>query len=911
MRAVVGRCCFVLVLLATGGAEAWSDGPLCAARSEEPQSLCQPTGGRLSLSDSREQCWPDSVATVGSDEGSGPRDFMSTARKNMQTADLLYKSGKLEDALLHLRSVEQEPTRVADRIALRRGELLRELNMPEQACEAYALATQSPDREVAVRAQIGSVYCALEASDKKAEAQLQALLSRYPHLTARESLSFTLALARERWGNPQGAAALLRKIDLERPATPVAGRARAELARLREQGVKVEPYNWREQVLRAERLLHSGPVEDAADAVDAMREEAKTNPSLRVQVEQLDSRIARVQGRFDQIKPKPGSAGASLVTTAVIAAPGEPTLGERRIAAVRGNRSAAKLSSGQVRQLLELAIEYGDAGLATEMVGEVTTRRVFGPDLRFMLGLRASGLAEDGAVAGLFESLLQTRGYQLAAHYYRARALERQSRLAEAEAEFQNVVTADQSEGYYAMWANGRLEALREQVGGSCLPPREEPGRGPHAPAPPISLACHAPVAAVSAPTPLSAVSGQTPEVLSGPDAALLSSAESSAREELAVTREEIAASYETEPLQSREEDSEPFSFDDGAVAAVLADSEAEGVRSNVAAPSSTASVISPPVLEPSVAAPAPRPMPTVIEIREPAARRIRALELLVPLATQHGEAFPWLLRAQDLVELERFDEAADELSEAYIAWRDAKGGAPIRSGLLSLLTGQPPPRRPASPQLRKARLALDEDARLRMSELATLLGDAGIGFRLGGNGKFQPRAYADSVEQAAAKFGIDPNLLFAVMRVESVFNRRILSGAGAVGLMQIMPHTGQRIAYRLKIDDFEPTQLLTPQRSLEFSAWYLASLVRRFDGRLPLAIAAYNGGPHNVRLWLRNNRPDMPLDAFLERIPFKETNHYVRRVLSFYASYRAQVHLPAAPLLVALPRLEPDPMAF
>jgi soluble lytic murein transglycosylase len=207
--------------------------------------------------------------------------------------------------------------------------------------------------------------------------------------------------------------------------------------------------------------------------------------------------------------------------------------------------------------------------------------------------------------------------------------------------------------------------------------------------------------------------------------------------------------------------------------------------------------------------------------------------------------------------------------------------------------------------------MGLDEEARLRMSELASVLGDAGIGFRLSRSGSFQPRAYSDEVNSAAAKFGLDPNLLFAVMRVESVFNRRILSNAGAVGLMQIMPHTGQRIAYRMGLEDFEPTQLLAPRRNLEFSAWYLSSLLRRFEGRLPLAIAAYNGGPHNVRLWLRNNRPEMPMDAFIERIPFKETNNYVRRVLSFYAVYRGQQNLPMTQLMVALPRLEPDPLAF
>jgi soluble lytic murein transglycosylase len=128
---------------------------------------------------------------------------------------------------------------------------------------------------------------------------------------------------------------------------------------------------------------------------------------------------------------------------------------------------------------------------------------------------------------------------------------------------------------------------------------------------------------------------------------------------------------------------------------------------------------------------------------------------------------------------------------------------------------------------------------------------------------------------------------------------------------MQIMPATGERIAQKLGVGDFDASELLDPQLNLDFSAWYLASLLERFDGRLPLAIASYNGGPHNVRLWLRENPPHMPLDAFLERIPFSQTHEYVRRVLAFYAQYRAQQNLPMTRLSVELPRLRPDMMAF
>jgi soluble lytic murein transglycosylase len=128
---------------------------------------------------------------------------------------------------------------------------------------------------------------------------------------------------------------------------------------------------------------------------------------------------------------------------------------------------------------------------------------------------------------------------------------------------------------------------------------------------------------------------------------------------------------------------------------------------------------------------------------------------------------------------------------------------------------------------------------------------------------------------------------------------------------MQIMPSTGRRIAIKLGRPEFRVSDLLDPETNVEMSAWYLASLLKRFDGRLPLAIASYNGGPHNVRLWMRRHHAAMPLDAFLERIPFSQTHRYVRRVLTHYAAYRAQRDLPMRELSVELPTPQPDVMAF
>ena len=159
--------------------------------------------------------------------------------------------------------------------------------------------------------------------------------------------------------------------------------------------------------------------------------------------------------------------------------------------------------------------------------------------------------------------------------------------------------------------------------------------------------------------------------------------------------------------------------------------------------------------------------------------------------------------------------------------------------------------------------------------------------------------------------YGVDPNLLLAVMRVESVYQKHIVSYAGAVGLMQIMPRTGQLIAHALGRTDFTPADLLDPHVNLEFAAWYLSSLIRRFDGHLPLAIAAYNGGPHNVRRWIQESPEDMPLDALLERIPFSQTHRYVRKVLVHYEAYRRQHELPTPQLSVVLPAPRVDPLAF
>lgn len=285
----------------------------------------------------------------------------------------------------------------------------------------------------------------------------------------------------------------------------------------------------------------------------------------------------------------------------------------------------------------------------------------------------------------------------------------------------------------------------------------------------------------------------------------------------------------------------------------------------------------------------------------------------LEPIVEEHGEAFPWMGRAMDFLRLGEREQAGRQLYEAFLAWRAANGRPIRRAGLESVARGAERPRRAVSWPTRRARQALTNEQRHELAEIGADLGDIGVSTGFGGWDRVseRPRAYAESVERAARRHGLDPNLLFAVMRVESVYQKEIVSYAGAIGLCQIMPRTGQLIADAVGKDDYTTADLLDPDTNLDFAAWYLRSLIERFDGRLPLAIASYNGGPHNVRRWMQGLPADLPLDTFLEHIPFDQTHRYVRRVLTHYRAYRAQEGLPMIALSTELPAQRVDRVAF
>lgn len=148
--------------------------------------------------------------------------------------------------------------------------------------------------------------------------------------------------------------------------------------------------------------------------------------------------------------------------------------------------------------------------------------------------------------------------------------------------------------------------------------------------------------------------------------------------------------------------------------------------------------------------------------------------------------------------------------------------------------------------------------------------------------------------------------LVLAVVRQESEYDAAAISHAGARGLMQLMPATAKSVAKKAGLRYSKYKLTADPDYNLALGQSYLASLIDDYDGYLPMAVAAYNAGPHRVRQWVRAygdpRDPDVDAIDWIEMIPFAETRNYVQRVLENVQVYRLRL----ADTEVAL-RLEED----
>jgi soluble lytic murein transglycosylase len=154
------------------------------------------------------------------------------------------------------------------------------------------------------------------------------------------------------------------------------------------------------------------------------------------------------------------------------------------------------------------------------------------------------------------------------------------------------------------------------------------------------------------------------------------------------------------------------------------------------------------------------------------------------------------------------------------------------------------------------------------------------------------PAFFSTAIFDEAKKQNVDPNLVSAVIRQESIFDPKIVSPAGAIGLMQIMPYTGVVLAKQLDTP-FETDSLYNPLYNVKLGTFYLKDLLKDFNDNLVLVLSSYNAGPHNAKKWYQKNKKE-EFDLFIEDIEFTETRGYVKKVIANYWTYRELSRIPA-----------------
>lgn len=251
--------------------------------------------------------------------------------------------------------------------------------------------------------------------------------------------------------------------------------------------------------------------------------------------------------------------------------------------------------------------------------------------------------------------------------------------------------------------------------------------------------------------------------------------------------------------------------------------------------------------------------------------------------ADRLGVPFPWrALPHPSIATQSVMDDPAVQLA-FYL--RAAGQIDDARRAFIAALTALPEEQQPAL-----AQLAIDEHWYDRASIAIARLGkqDDPAWFSLR-----YPMPWRDAVDEQAKNQGVAADWLYAVMRRESLFMSDVGSGAGAQGLMQLMPATARWINRKADLQ-LDAIDLHDPATNITLGAAYLAHLNRLYDGQMPLAVAAYNAGPGRVKQWRPDDR-SLPGDIWVDTIVFDETRNYVRAVMGARVIYRWRTALMAA----------------
>lgn len=250
----------------------------------------------------------------------------------------------------------------------------------------------------------------------------------------------------------------------------------------------------------------------------------------------------------------------------------------------------------------------------------------------------------------------------------------------------------------------------------------------------------------------------------------------------------------------------------------------------------------------------------------------------LAKFADDYAQKWPELQAISDLASVGLYDLSGVMLGDWYELWQLQ---ARKRDATARRLNGTAPE---AWRELFLAARDHHDTARFLYGIWETLPAeDAPEAYRLG-----YPLAHDRYVWTHARDHDLDPFLVLGLMRQESTYNASARSRVGARGAMQIMPRTGHLLADLAHDVRFDAGDLEDPTLAVGYGIRYIGLLMERFGGVYPLAVASYNGGPFNVSAWLQGTGMDMPLDAFVEHIPYRETRDYVKKVSEGYAAYIA-----------------------
>lgn len=149
------------------------------------------------------------------------------------------------------------------------------------------------------------------------------------------------------------------------------------------------------------------------------------------------------------------------------------------------------------------------------------------------------------------------------------------------------------------------------------------------------------------------------------------------------------------------------------------------------------------------------------------------------------------------------------------------------------------------------------------------------------------PEGFSQFVGRYSTVYGLDRLLVYSLIREESRFDKKAVSVSNARGLMQLIPVTARETAGKVGISNFNLDELFIPEVNVQLGCFYLRFVLDRFDESIPLALAGYNAGPTRAEEWY-GVRGHLPIDEFIEKIPFDETRFYVKRIIRSYGAYKA-----------------------